>query len=315
MSAETSPAPVARPRPRPTPTAVINDSVNGKPVPAGRVRNVTSPSPRERVLGTIGGVEVTPSTLTGVPGLARIAASTVARVTGWAVKGTATTATEMLREIGSGEPIVDIIDNRVENARHGALRFLGLENGTDHRVSASPSGRGSSYRDLRARGDSLIRASAFPEAQPRNEHPAFARILDELVPDEARIIRFMALSGPQPSIDVRTKTPFGVGSERIAGGINLIAEMAGCTYPERSQQYLANLNRLGLIRFSEEQVDDPRRYSFVEAQPVTATAIAKVKKAKTVYRSIYISLFGKQFADVCFTLDGYDAGGWLKDVR
>ena len=37
--------------------------------------------------------------------------------------------------------------------------------------------------------------------------------------------------------------------------------------------------------------------------------VAQAKGAATVYRSIYLSLFGKQFCDVCFTLDGYDAGG------
>jgi hypothetical protein len=70
-----------------------------------------------------------------------------------------------------------------------------------------------------------------------------------------------------------------------------------------------------MIRFSEEQVDDPRRYSFIEAQPVAHAAMAKVKSAVTVYRSIYLSLFGKQFCEVCFTIDGYDAGGWIRDIR
>jgi len=70
-----------------------------------------------------------------------------------------------------------------------------------------------------------------------------------------------------------------------------------------------------MIFFSEEQVEDPRRYSFVEAQPVAAAAMARARKTITVYRSIQISQFGLQFCDVCFTLDGYDAGGWLNDVR
>jgi hypothetical protein len=91
--------------------------------------------------------------------------------------------------------------------------------------------------------------------------------------------------------------------------------MAGCAHPDRNQEYLANLDRLGMICFSNEQVEDPRRYSFVEAQPVASAAMARAKKATTVYRSICITQFGLQFCDVCFTLDGYDAGGWLKDVR
>ena len=97
-------------------------------------------------------------------------------------------------------------------------------------------------------------------------------------PDEARILRFLAVAGPQPAIDIRTKTPFGVGSERLAGGINLIAEMAGCTWPKRDRHYLANLNRLGLVRFSEEPVTDRR---------TSAAQIATVA-SNPVYRSPWL---------------------------
>jgi hypothetical protein len=91
--------------------------------------------------------------------------------------------------------------------------------------------------------------------------------------------------------------------------------MAGCTWPERDRHYLANLNRLGLVRFSAEPVTDRRRYAFVEAQPKAMEPMEQVKKARTVYRSIYLSLFGQQFCEICFDLDGYDAGGWATDDR
>lgn len=254
-----------------------------------------------------------PGDIVGFSGLARYGASTVWRAIGNAVKGTIDSGKEIVKEVQSGEPVIDIIDERVEAVRNAAWNALGLKDHTDDLLQGST--RNSSYRDLRAAGDRLLERSCDESSQPRNEHPAFVAILQELAPDEARILRFLALAGPQPAIDVRTKTPFGVGSERLAGGINMIADMAGCTYPDRNQQYLANLNRLGMVRFSEEQVEDPRRYSLIEAQPIAAEAMAKAKKAVTVYRSIYLSLFGKQFCEVCFTMDGYDAGGWIRDVR
>jgi hypothetical protein len=254
----------------------------------------------------------TPGDVVGFSGLARYGASTLWRALGNAVRGTIDSGKEIVKEVQSGEPIIEIVDERVEAVRNAAWHALGLKDHTDELLQGSQ--RHSSYRDLRAAGDRLLERSCDTSAQPRDEHPAFVAILQELAPDEARILRFLALAGPQPAIDVRTKTPFGVGSERLAGGINMIADMAGCTYPDRNQQYLANLNRLGMVRFSEEQVEDPRRYSLIEAQPVTAAAMAKAKKAVTVYRSIYLSLFGKQFCEVCFTMDGYDAGGWIRDV-
>jgi hypothetical protein len=252
---------------------------------------------------------------TGLSGLAKLAVGTTVRVTGAVVRGSVSAAVDLVRDVSSGEPVTEIVDRQIEAVRATLVRALGL---TNHVATPAPIRMERDYADpcdLRAQGDELLRRLSDPDRPPRKEHPAFARILRELLPDEARILRFMALAGPQPAIDVRTKTPLGVGSELIASGISLVAEMSGCANPDQNQEYLANLVRLGMIYFSDEQVEDPRRYSFVEAQPVASAAMARAKKASTVYRSIRITQFGLQFCDVCFTLDGYDAGGWLKDVR
>jgi hypothetical protein len=250
----------------------------------------------------------------GVTGLMRLGAGTTWRVSSGVVRGTVAASTGLVRDVLAGEPITEIVDRQIEGLRLRVVHALRLQPPGPPLVVRvqhdSPS-----LAELREQGDELLRQVGDPQGRPRNEHPAFARILRELMPDEARILRFLALAGPQPAIDVRTKTPLGVGSELISSGINLVADMAGATYPERNQEYLANLTRLGMICFSEEQVEDPRRYSFVEAQPVAAAAMARAKRTITVYRSIQITQFGLQFCHVCFTLDGYDAGGWVKDVR
>ncbi|MBJ8344045.1 DUF4393 domain-containing protein [Antrihabitans sp. YC2-6] len=221
-------------------------------------------------------------------------------------KGGIDTASEIAHDVSAGESITGIVDQRVEQVRSAAWSVLGLEGGG----KGVPKLKGASFRDLKAHGDALLDSSWNIANQPREEHPAFAQILTALTPDEARILRFLAVSGPQPAIDVRTKTPFGVGSERLAGGINMIADMAGCAWPDRDQHYLANLNRLGLVRFSEEPVEDFRRYSLLSAHPNAMAAADKAKKVIEVYRSIYLSLFGHQFCEACFTIEGYDAGGW-----
>ena len=53
---------------------------------------------------------------------------------------------------------------------------------------------------------------------PHNNHPAYFRLMAELAPDEARILRLFARQGPQPALDARTKRPFGVGSKLVAPG-------------------------------------------------------------------------------------------------
>jgi Abortive infection alpha len=168
---------------------------------------------------------------------------------------------------------------------------------------------------LRKRGDAILAVSYNAKFQPYDVHPSFSRILDELTPDEARILRFLAVAGPQPMINVRTKTLFQVGSELLASDINMVAELAGCQWRDRDQHYLANLDSLGLVRLSSEPVADYRRYALIEVQARAMEAIEKTKKSITVYRSIFLSPFGRQFVETCFDTEGYHAGGWDRDER
>jgi hypothetical protein len=262
-------------------------------------------------------------------GVVRVAGTFAWRAVNAVTRGGVGAAAEIAREVRSGEPVGAIVDSQVEKVRSAAVQALGLD-GRPPAVIPTPvprvpgvatprprpsSGRDLTANDLRAIGNGMLRTSAYAANQPKDGHPAFAAMLAALTPDEVRVLRFLAVAGPQPSLDVRTKTPFGIGSERLAGGMNLIAEMAGCSYPDHDHHYLANLNRLGLVRFSQEPVADFRRYSLIEAQPKVSEAMARVKKATTVYRSIYLSLFGQQFCEACFDLEGYDAGGWATDDR
>ena len=174
-------------------------------------------------------------------------------------------------------------------------------------LGAAPTGAGN---ELRRRG---IELSQRPEAV--EQHPAFASLLDEMAPDEARIVRFLAVAGPQPAIDVRTKTLFQVGSQNLASGVNLIAHMAGCRRPECDQLYIANLDRLGLVRFSAEPVADYRRYALLEVQPRAIEAMSAAKRTISIYRSICLSVLGEEFCACCFDTDGYHGGGWDRDPR
>ena len=134
-------------------------------------------------------------------------------------------------------------------------------------------------------------------------HPAYARILAELAPDEARILRLLARDGPQPAIDVRAANLIGVGSQLVARALNMMGTEAGCRNLERVPAYLNNLARLGLICFSDEALDDPGRYQVLEAQPDAMDAIKRAGRARTVERTIRLTAFGKDFCDVCLPMD------------
>lgn len=317
-------------RPSPTPRTPADDV----PAPPAVRAPASPPAPAVPDEGIGGLVDIVRSAprLDGADalGMARVAGTAVWRAVNAVTRRSVGAAAEIARDVQSGEPVSDIIDGQVEKVRSAAVHALGLDGrqillpGTSAPAPRTQDGspsptrrgrRGMTAADLRNVGNGMLRVSAYAANQPHDEHPAFAMMLSSLTPDEARVLRFLAVAGPQPSLDVRTKTPFGIGSERLAGGMNLIAEMAGCSYPDLDHHYLANLNRLGLVRFSEEPVADFRRYSLIEAQPKVSEAMERAKKATTVYRSIYLSLFGQQFCEACFDLEGYDAGGWATDDR
>lgn len=228
-------------------------------------------------------------------GLARVAVTSWLRAASWTVETTVHGGSELVRLATSGDPPHVLAARAGADLRRFAQQLLGV----DESNHAEPPPIGTSTAELQAKGAELLRRSADVTVTDEG-HPAFARILSELTPDEARVLRLLYGEGPQPAVDVRTNRPFGVGSELIEGGLNMIAEQAGCRYVDRINQYLTNLARLGLVRFSTEQVANPNRYQLVEAQPKVAEAMKRAgRSSRTVHRSIHLTEFGAEFCRVC----------------
>jgi Abortive infection alpha len=152
---------------------------------------------------------------------------------------------------------------------------------------------------LRERGEQLLERSrdVWSDEEP---HPAYVRILDDLAPDEARILVHMLREGPQPAVDVRSGGPVGlVSSTLVASGLTMIGARAGVRYGDEVPAYLNNLFRLGLVWFSSEQVEDPRDYQVLEAQPDVLEAMHAVRFPRLVRRSIHLTPFGTNFCRTC----------------
>jgi hypothetical protein len=203
--------------------------------------------------------------LAAAPGLARVAAGAWLRTVAWTAETSLSAARSLLGENGSA-----LAPDAPESA---------------------PS--------LRERGAELLSRSADIDYE-EDAHPAYARILDELAPDEARILRLLRAESAQPAVDVRAaKVPL-ISSELVAPGLSMIGAGAGCRYLTRVPAYLNNLYRLGLIWFSRGPLEDPLRYQVLEAQPeVLAAMRAAGRGARTVRRQILLTPFGEDFCRVC----------------
>jgi Abortive infection alpha len=240
------------------------------------------------------------SLLRATPTLARLAAGASVRTAQWGLATSVRVSTRLIRAAAQGESPTQLMQETGEDIRDYMRHFLGMSNGSDP-LAAEPAPVPPPDVRLRERGAELLAQSADVEYD-EPAHPAFERILEELAPDEARILRLLYTSGPQPSVDVREAKALGISSGLIEGGLTMIGTEAGCRWLDRVPAYLNNLERLGLIWFSREPLEDPLCYQVLEAQPEVLTAMGR-SRSKTIRRSIRLTPFGADLCDVCLPMD------------
>lgn len=235
------------------------------------------------------------------PGLARLAVGAWWRTSLWAAQAAARGTRRLADAARSGESAAELVDDTRREVATAGRQLLG--------ISGSTSGerRGRAFTDyddepLRERWDDLVDLSTEMEVEV-DGHPAFAGILRELHPDEARILRLLYTAGPQAAVDVRNWRPLGIGSHVVAPGLNMIGQHAGCLMVERVPVYLSNLFRLGLIRFSRDPVGEIGPYQVLEAQPEVRHALKSAGHGTTVRRSVRLTPFGEQFCLACLPAD------------
>ena len=273
-----------------------------RPLPTPRLPGIAEPAARA--------LRPAPGLIKAAPSVARFAAASAFQVVSWGLGATLASANYVVQRAMDGEPASAIMHDAAHDLREVAWRALGLGDAAvasrplPGRSAAAESTAESTAEDLQRRGSDLLRRSSDVRVV-EDTHPAFARILTEITPDEARILRFLYLEGPQPSVDVRTRRPFGIGSVLVASGLTMVAEVAGCRNLDRTSQYLTNLSRLGLVELSPEQVSNPQRYQVVEAQPVVTEAMKRAGRwPRTIHRSILLTSFGTEFVVTCLPLNG-----------
>ncbi len=257
-----------------------------------------------------------PEALRVAPVLARYAADAWMRAAEWSVGTWFHAASRMARAAAAGESPAGLLEMTKQELREYSRQLLGIADIEARlwRIIAPEATASYIARDepadasaeaLRSRGAQLLLRSADVRAGD-DTHPAYARILTELAPDEARILRFFALEGPQPSVDVRTSRPLNLGTQMVGSGLTMIGVQAGCRRPERVPAYLNNLFRLGLIWFSREPVVDSLRYQVLEVQPDVLEAKKRGGGGRTVRRSIELTPFGADFCAMCLPAEAVE---------
>ncbi|MHA6805878.1 Abi-alpha family protein [Salinifilum ghardaiensis] len=242
--------------------------------------------------------------LRALPGVATVFAHGALRTSLWATGTSLRIGHRVLQGTLSGEPANAVLEQVADEARESVRSALGMSDLPDplsrvlrERVEASGSATSTRQLSVSERFAALLDASSEVRGVD-GEHPAYVRLVSELSPDEARILRLFAREGPQAVVDVRAKRAFGSGGRLVAGGITMIGQHAGCRRCERVPAYLDNLLRLGLIAFSREPLPEQSAYDVLEIQPAVTEALHEAGRASTRRYRIELTAFGRDLCTV-----------------
>ncbi|MVU83056.1 DUF4393 domain-containing protein [Nocardia sp. ET3-3] len=232
-------------------------------------------------------------------GVVAVAVSAAVEASFWSLHTALGVTSVVLRGSMAGQPPRAILSEAGAQVRHSVRQALGV--GVTETAESVPDS--SPTNALRARGAELLRRSAdFHADDDNHHHTAYARILGEITPDEARIVRHLYLDGPQPAVEVRA------GRTSHRGTFNLLGEDAALRYPNRITEYLANLDRLGLIHLTREALGNPNRYQLLEAMPEVRRLLKRASfGTKVLYRTIELSSFGAGFVRTCLPVPVLDS--------
>ncbi|MEC3951876.1 Abi-alpha family protein [Nocardia sp. CDC153] len=231
-------------------------------------------------------------------GVVAVAVSAAVEASFWGLHTALGVTSVVVRGSMAGQPPRAILSEAGAQVRHSVRQALGVTAPEALEESAEPS----PTSVLRARGAELLRRSAdFHADEVDHHHTAYSRILGEITPDEARIVRHLYLDGPQPAVEVRT------GRTSYRGTFNLLGEDAALRYPNQIGEYLANLDRVGLIHITREALGNPNRYQLLEALPEVRRLLKRASfGTKVLHRTIELSSFGAGFVRTCLPVPSLD---------
>ncbi|MBD3175806.1 MAG: DUF4393 domain-containing protein [Armatimonadia bacterium] len=149
-------------------------------------------------------------------------------------------------------------------------------------------------------------ATAMDKETALDAHPAFARILSEMTPDEARIMRVFATDhASRPAITLDARLSSGQGEAVHVRHFSLLGIEAECEYPESTPVYLSNLVRLGLLEIpGDTSVADRSRYAPLQKSETFLAFVKEIEgmpdREPHIHReAVSLTNMGHRFCDVC----------------
>jgi hypothetical protein len=116
---------------------------------------------------------------------------------------------------------------------------------------------------------------AIEQSTASSRHELFHMIVDQLVPDEARIIGALSDGSASPLLNVYARTRAGLVGEVVLENMSLIAKTANLALPQLTPMYVSHLLSLGLLETGPEDASMKDEYEILAADIAVLQAMKK----------------------------------------
>jgi hypothetical protein len=119
---------------------------------------------------------------------------------------------------------------------------------------------------------------AMEQSTTSSRQELFHKILDQIVPDEARIISALSDGSASPLLSVYARTRAGLVGEVVLENMSLIGKTANLVLPHLTPIYVSHLLSLGLLESGAEDAAMRDEYDILAADTAVLKAIKQASR-------------------------------------
>lgn len=179
--------------------------------------------------------------------------------------------------------------NMLDPTRTGALQTI-----------PTPAEVGAGDAQLPAHMLEELLARSLEQSARGGQGELYAKLLQELVPDEARILA--SLSDGSSAALVHIKSRLG-DARRALQNASSVGRTAGLTVPHLTPIYVSHLLRLGLVETGPEDTDVRLEYDTLIAERVVREAMKQAEVGplppRVIRRTLRLSALGRELWEAC----------------
>lgn len=155
-----------------------------------------------------------------------------------------------------------------------------------------------------AQGLKRLLDRAVDQNRPQAREAYFRFVLDELLPDEARMLAALADGSAHALIHLGAGPALGGVTHRVLENRSTLPRSAGVAWPDLGPRYIAHLRQLELVETGKEDAGQKTKYEVLEADSLVRAAIERIGKdgglrPRILRRTLKLSDIGRQFWEAC----------------